>query len=113
MIAFALYPALTLTLSGISTSAFILNCTAPPNSIPFGATNVNLASNSSFSSAPNITLISDPSASLETSVSSTCPSKIILVISATVAIVVPGLNVLVSVIGLPSLIGISKIVPEI
>jgi hypothetical protein len=33
--------------------------------------------------------------------------------SATVAIVVPGLNVLVSVIGLPSLIGISRIVPEI
>ena len=97
IIALALYPALTLTFSGIFTLAFITNCTAPACSIPLGATKVNFALNSSSSKAPNTTLISEPSSILETSVSSTCPSNIIIVMSATVAIVVPALKLLLSI----------------
>ena len=74
--------------------ALILNCTAPPSSVPFGAIKFNLAGNFFSSMAPNEISISVPLTSLLTSDSSTFPSKIILLISAIEAIVVPALKLL-------------------
>ena len=74
------------------TSALILNCTAPPSSVPFGATKFNTAGNLIPSMAPKETSILVPTFNLLTSDSSTFPSKIIFVMSAILAIVVPALK---------------------
>ena len=62
--------------------------------------------------APKDILRSIPIFNLPTSPSSTLPSKIILFKSATVAIVVPGLNVFASIAWSPSFTGTCKTVPE-
>ena len=70
---------------------------APATSAPFGDIKVSLASYSLPSIAPNEIFNGNPTESLPTSPSSTIPSKIILLRSATVEIVVPGLNVFASI----------------
>ena len=66
---------------------------APATSVPLGAINLNLALYSLSSIAPKVTTRGIPILNFPTSPSSTCPSKIILLRSAMVAIVEPALNV--------------------
>ena len=109
---FALYPALTNVSSFNVISASILNWTAPPSSVPFGATNFNVASKSSPGIAAIFTIIDIPFSRLPTSASSTWPSKIIFVKSAIIATDVPSLKLLAAITWSPNFTGISKIVPD-
>ena len=73
----------------------------------------NLAGNFFSSIAPKEISMAVPFTSLLTSDSSTLPSKIILLISAIEAIVVPALKLLLCITWSPSFTGISNIVPDI
>ncbi len=95
--ALALYPALMKIESFKNKSASIINCTAPCSSFPLGAINFSLASRDWSSIAPKLTSKGIPTINFPTSASSTLPSKIILLRSAMVAIVVPALKLLLAI----------------
>ncbi|KAF5068063.1 hypothetical protein DSECCO2_246760 [anaerobic digester metagenome] len=84
---------------------------APFSSTPFGEICSRLAVNRSASMAPTVRISSMPSCSLPTSDSSTLPLKIISPISATVAMVVPSLKVLLSITELPTSTGTVSTIP--
>ncbi len=84
----------------------------PLSSVALGATYSSSASSSTFCRAPIVSLTGMPSWSLPTSVSSILPWNCILVMSATVATVVPSLKVLAWMTELPTLMGTSRTMPS-
>ena len=92
--------------------ARISNCMAPSSATPFGEIYSKMASNFSFSTAPTERIKFIPVFIFPTSDSSTLPLKIISIISAITAMVVPALKLFVSMTDLPSLTGISRIIPS-
>ena len=110
--ALAEYPERICTESGAWTAALISNWLAPFSSTPFGEIYSSSASNVRFCKAPIVSFTGIPSWIRPTSVSSILPLKIRSFILATVAIVVPSLNVLLMITELPTLIGTSRINPS-
>ena len=93
-------------------AALISNWIAPSTSLPLGAMYSSVPSKVSSSSAPILICSFMPSLTLPTSDSSTWPWKIMSLMSATTAMVVPGLKLLDSITENPTLTGTSMTMPS-
>ena len=109
--ALALYPLRMLVALSTCTAALISNWLAPLDSTAFGEMYSNEAVKFRFCNAPMVIFMFIPGFTCPTSVSSILPLKIRSFMLATLAMVVPSLNVLLRITELPTFTGISSIIP--